>query len=151
MRARLIGFIPLLVTCAASEAGTPAAVQPSVSRARPAPPLASALTPYVASSDLLPDASFREQPPALEAIVAAPPVRPAGRRITLDVRDADIQDVCRLLADVGHANIVVAGDAHGTVTVKMHDVPWDEALDAIVLSKGLSLERRGEVIIVRSR
>jgi hypothetical protein len=81
---------------------------------------------------------------------AAPPARPRGRTIDLDVRGADIQDVCRLLADVGHVNIVVSDDVHGTVTVKMHDVPWDQALQAILLSKGLRTVEEANVIVVQA-
>jgi type IV pilus assembly protein PilQ len=72
----------------------------------------------------------------------------AGGTIDLDVRDADIHDVCRLLADVGHANIVVSDDVHGAVTVRMRHVPWDQALEAIAASKGLRIAHMADVILV---
>ncbi len=71
-----------------------------------------------------------------------------GRRIDLDVRDADLKDVCRLLADVGRVSIVVADEGSERVTVKMKGVPWDQALDLIVRTKGLRMEREGSVVIV---
>jgi type IV pilus assembly protein PilQ len=76
------------------------------------------------------------------------PMRSHGRTIDLDVRDADIHDVCHLLADVGHANIVVSDAVHGSVTVRMRKVPWDEALEVIAMSKGLRTVRQADVIVV---
>jgi type IV pilus assembly protein PilQ len=74
-----------------------------------------------------------------------------GRPIDLDVRGASVADVCRLLADVGHVSIVVADDVRGTVTVKLHHVPWESALTAILEAKGLASVRRDDVIVVTSR
>lgn len=71
-----------------------------------------------------------------------------GRPIDLDVKDADIHDVLRLLSDVGHANIVVADDVAGRVTVRMKHVPWDQALDVVARAKGLAVERDGGVMLV---
>lgn len=71
-----------------------------------------------------------------------------GARIDLDVKGADLQDVFRLISDVGKVNIVVAGDVTGTITLKLKNVPWDQALDVVARAKNLSLERDGNVIIV---
>jgi type IV pilus assembly protein PilQ len=71
-----------------------------------------------------------------------------GRRISLDFKDFDIHNVLRLLADVGGVNIVVADDVKGTVTITMKDVPWDQALDVILRSKGLGMQRDGNLIRV---
>lgn len=65
------------------------------------------------------------------------------------MKDADIQDVCRLLADVGGVNIVVGDEVHGRVTVRMKRVPWDQALDAIAETKGLRVVRDGNVVVVK--
>ncbi|MFO0741514.1 MAG: secretin and TonB N-terminal domain-containing protein [Labilithrix sp.] len=72
----------------------------------------------------------------------------SGRPIDLDVKDADIHDVFRLLSDVGHANLVVADDVSGRVTVRMRRVPWDQALDVVARAKGLSIERDGSVFMI---
>jgi hypothetical protein len=86
----------------------------------------------------------------LPRTVEGPPAAPAhGRLIDLDARDADIQDVCRLLADVGGVNIVAGDDVHGKVTVRMKRVPWDQALDAIAETKGLRVVREGNVVLVK--
>ena len=74
--------------------------------------------------------------------------RYAGRRIDLDLKDADIHNILRLLADVGHVNIVTADDVTGTVTIRMRNVPWDQALDVVLQAKGLGMVRSGNLIRV---
>lgn len=71
-----------------------------------------------------------------------------GRRIDLDFKDADIHNILRLLAEVGGVNIVTSDDVSGSVTIRMRDVPWDQALDVIMEAKGLGAERKGNLIRV---
>lgn len=84
---------------------------------------------------------------------AADPVPAAGRgftgrRIDLDLKDADIHNVLRLLADVGRVNIVTADEVTGSVTIRMRNVPWDQALDVVLQAKGLGQVRSGNMIRV---
>ena len=72
----------------------------------------------------------------------------SGRRVDLDFKDADLHNILRLLADVGKVNIVIADDVAGAVTIKMKNVPWDEALDVILKAKGLDKVRSGNLIRV---
>ena len=74
--------------------------------------------------------------------------RYTGRRIDLDFKGADIHNILRLLADVGQVNVVVADDVKGDVTIKMRDVPWDQALDVVLRSKGLGSVREGNLLRV---
>ncbi len=60
-----------------------------------------------------------------------------GRRIDLDLKDANIHNVLRLIGEVSRRNIVVADDVSGTVTIRLRNVPWDQALAVILQSKGL--------------
>ena len=71
-----------------------------------------------------------------------------GRRIDLDLKDADVHNVLRLLADVGQVNVVTADNVTGTVTIRMRNVPWDQALDIVLQSKGLGMVRTGNMIRV---
>lgn len=71
-----------------------------------------------------------------------------GRRIDLDLKDADIHNVLRLLADVGRVNIITADNVQGSVTIRMRNVPWDQALDVVLQSKELGMVRRGNMIRV---
>jgi type IV pilus assembly protein PilQ len=71
-----------------------------------------------------------------------------GRRIDLDLQNTDVHQVLRLLSDVGQVNIVTADNVAGTVTIKMRNVPWDQALDVVLQSKGLGMVRGGNIIRV---
>ena len=71
-----------------------------------------------------------------------------GRRIDLDLKDADIHNILRLLADVGRVNIVTADDVAGSVTIRMRNVPWDQALDVVLQAKSLGMVRSGNLIRV---
>jgi type IV pilus assembly protein PilQ len=72
----------------------------------------------------------------------------AGRRIDLDLKDADIHDVLRLFSDVGRVNIVTADNVSGSVTIRMRSVPWDQAMETVLQAKGLGMVRRGNLIRV---
>jgi type IV pilus assembly protein PilQ len=72
----------------------------------------------------------------------------SGRKIDLDFKDADIHNILRLLADVGKVNIVTADDVTGSVTIKMKNVPWDQALDVVLQAKSLGMVRTGNLIRV---
>jgi type IV pilus assembly protein PilQ len=74
--------------------------------------------------------------------------RYTGRRIDLDFKGADIHNILRLLADVGQMNIVTSDEVRGEVTIKMRDVPWDQALDVVLRAKGLGSVREGNLVRV---
>ena len=74
--------------------------------------------------------------------------RYSGRRIDLDFKDADIHNILRLLADVGNVNVVTGDAVAGTITIRMKNVPWDQALDVILRAKGLGQVREGNLIRV---
>lgn len=74
--------------------------------------------------------------------------RMARKRITIDLRNADIQNVLRLLADEGNINIVASDDVTGSVTLRLRSVPLDEALAIILRSKGLGWQQEGSVLRV---
>jgi type IV pilus assembly protein PilQ len=72
----------------------------------------------------------------------------SGRLIDLDLKNADIHNVLRLLSEVGNVNIITADDVGGSITIKMKSVPWDQALDVILNAKGLGMVRRGNLLRV---
>ena len=69
-----------------------------------------------------------------------------GKKITLDFKDADIDNILRLFAEVSDLNIITTEDVKGTVTVRLVDVPWDQAFDIILQSKNLGVEKIGNVM-----
>ncbi len=74
-----------------------------------------------------------------------------GTKIDLDFKDADIHNLLRLLADVGGVNIVIPDEIKYRVTVRMRRVPWDQALEVILASKGLWYERNGNLYRIAPR
>jgi len=68
--------------------------------------------------------------------------------VSLDVQSADVRDVVRFLADTGHVNILASGEVQGSITVRLIDVPWERALEAVLKLSGLAQERQGNIILV---
>ena len=80
--------------------------------------------------------------------VPASNVQYTGKKISLDFKDADIGNVIRLIAEVSNFNIITTEDVTGKVTLRLIDVPWDQAFDVILKSKGLGKAQEGNVIRV---
>jgi type IV pilus assembly protein PilQ len=70
----------------------------------------------------------------------------AGRRVSLDFKDADIANILRLIAEVSDLNVIAGEEVEGRVTIRLVDVPWDQALDVILLTRGLGFVRVGNVL-----
>jgi len=70
----------------------------------------------------------------------------SGRKLSLDFKDADIKNILRLIAEVSNLNIIVADEVTGKVTMRLVDVPWDQALDIILQSKRLDKRQAGNVV-----
>ena len=77
----------------------------------------------------------------------APPAT-SSQTISLDVQGAEVRDVLRLLAETGGVNILTGDGVQGTVTARLLDVPWEQALAAVLALTGLAQERQGNVILV---
>lgn len=74
--------------------------------------------------------------------------RCTGKKITVDLQNAEVGNVLRLLADVSGNNFVYGEEVKGKVTLKLREVPWEQALDVILKTKGLGMKRDGNVIRV---
>ncbi|MCM2129711.1 type IV pilus secretin PilQ [Larsenimonas rhizosphaerae] len=72
----------------------------------------------------------------------------AGQLITLDFQAIDIRAVLSLLAEEGGLNLVVSDSVQGSVTLDLQNVPWDQALDIVLKSKGLASRQEGSVLMV---
>src|SRR5882672_8077445 len=71
-----------------------------------------------------------------------------GERLTLNFQDIETRAVLQLLADASGQNIVVSDSVQGSVTLRLQNVPWDQALDIVLRTKGLDKRRNDNVIIV---
>ena len=69
-----------------------------------------------------------------------------GQKISLEFKDADIKNVFRLLAEVSGKNIVITDDVNRKITVRLIEVPWDQAMDLIIDTNGLGKDEVGNVI-----
>ncbi|MBS0168797.1 MAG: type IV pilus secretin PilQ [Nitrospira sp.] len=76
------------------------------------------------------------------------PSRFVGRRISLDFQQADISNVLRLIAEVSGFNIVVGEGVKSKVTMKLANVPWDQALDMLLKMNALGMIRQGNIVWV---
>ena len=103
------------------------------------------------------------EPKSVEKQAAVPPPKPqkggdekklidspekvyTGSKLSLDFKDADIKNILRLIAEVSNFNIITGDDVAGRITMRLVDVPWDQALDLILQAKGLGMSKVGNVI-----
>ena len=69
-----------------------------------------------------------------------------GKKISLDFQDIEVRRVLQLLADFTDINMVAADSVNGNITLRLKDVPWDQALDIVLKTKNLDKRRNGNVI-----
>ena len=69
-----------------------------------------------------------------------------GERISLDFQNADIHNVLRIIADVSGLNIVTSDEVKGNITIRLKNIPWDQALDVVLESKDLGKMSVGNVV-----
>jgi type IV pilus assembly protein PilQ len=113
----------------------------------------------------LPQPAVRPVPEPLPVPASASPQLPAsvatagqtvgqqytGEIVNIDVRDMDLKDFFRFIADVSGLNIVLDPAVSGSVTLTLTDVPWDQALDIVLKNHGLGSELQGNVLRIARR
>ncbi len=125
-----------------------AALRPEPADAPPAPVVHAAAVSSAPPVLSLPAPFEPQQPPGFEPQVPTGEVfeprtvgsgekKFTGHPITMDFKDGDLQDIFRLFADISGLNVVVNPGVSGKVTLKLTDVPWDQALDLILKTNGL--------------
>ncbi len=91
-------------------------------------------------------AGFTAEAPAYAAEGAPQQARYRGKRVSFEFKDIDIQNLLRVIAEISKKNIVVADDVSGKVTIRLRNVPWDQALDLILRTKNLGKEEVGNIV-----
>ena len=71
-----------------------------------------------------------------------------GERISLSFQSVDIRSLLQIIADVAGTNMVVSDSVNGEIAMRLQNVPWDQALDIILQSKGLGMRQEGNVMLV---
>jgi type IV pilus assembly protein PilQ len=74
-----------------------------------------------------------------------------GDKLSLNFQNIDVRSVLQVIADFTQLNIVTSDSVTGSVTLRLKDVPWDQALDIILQSRGLGMRRTGNVMLVAPR
>ena len=71
-----------------------------------------------------------------------------GERLSLNFQNVDVRALLQVIADFTNLNIVTSDSVQGTLTLRLKDVPWDQALDIVLQSKGLDMRKNGNVLLV---
>ncbi|MFN9572001.1 MAG: type IV pilus secretin PilQ [Betaproteobacteria bacterium] len=74
-----------------------------------------------------------------------------GERLSLNFQSVDVRSLLQVIADFTNLNIITSDSVSGSITLRLKDVPWDQALDIILQSKGLDMRKNGNVLIVAPR
>ena len=72
----------------------------------------------------------------------------SGERLSLNFQDIEVRSVLQLIADFTGLNVVVSDTVRGSLTLRLKNVPWDQALDIILKTKGLGMRQTGNVMLV---
>lgn len=83
-----------------------------------------------------------------KAVRDAKPTHYAGERLSLNFQDIEVRSVLQLIADFTGLNIITTDTVDGNITLRLQNVPWDQALDIILKTKGLSKREDAGVILV---
>jgi type IV pilus assembly protein PilQ len=75
----------------------------------------------------------------------------AGEKLTLNFQDISVREALNVIADFTELNMVISDSVTGNLTLRLKDVPWDQALDIILQSRGLDMRKSGNVIQVAPR
>jgi type IV pilus secretin PilQ/predicted competence protein len=84
--------------------------------------------------------------PQLPSTTPTPTPQYTGEIISLDLKDYDIKDFFRLISEISGLNVVLDPNVSGTVTLKLTDVPWDQALDVVLKNSQLGGQLQGNVL-----
>lgn len=121
----------------------------------PEPPKPLAVKPPEAPSAPAPGAEIAPpKPPAQAARVESPPVQTPpteARKISLDFRDADLRLVFHKIAEEANLNIAVSDAVQGKITLRLTDVPWDQALDLILQTRRLAKVQEGNTLTIMTQ
>lgn len=74
-----------------------------------------------------------------------------GKLISIDLQDADIENVLRLLASIEDYNLIIDEGVSGKISLKLYNIPWDQALDLILLQKNLGVVIKGNIMRIATQ
>jgi type IV pilus assembly protein PilQ len=74
-----------------------------------------------------------------------------GEKLSLNFQNIDVRAVLQVIADFTGLNIITSDTVQGNLTLRLKDVPWDQALDIIMQTKGLDMRKNGNVVLIAPR
>lgn len=74
-----------------------------------------------------------------------------GERLSLNFQNVDVRSLLQVIGDFTNTNIITSDSVGGNITLRLKDVPWDQALDIILQAKGLDMRKNGNVMLVAPR
>ncbi|MEZ0390827.1 MAG: type IV pilus secretin PilQ [Pseudobdellovibrionaceae bacterium] len=135
-----------------SEGNSLLIVQTNAAGGAPAEPVATGQIESVESGEL--EGASRQEEKSQTALLSASSLEEFisgntkfyGKKISLEVSEMDIREVFRLIGEESGINLVVSDDVKGTVTLKLREVPWDQALVVILKARKLGYTRAGNIL-----
>lgn len=106
-----------------------------------APETKSLATPAMSAANLA-----KEQQQTMQAPKVGPRPKYTGAPYSFNLKDADLKDFFRAIAEITGLNIVLDPNVKGTLTLDVHDVPWDQALDIVLQNNNLDKQLNGNVL-----
>lgn len=88
------------------------------------------------------------KPTPKEAVKRKPETVYTGQKLSLNFQDIEVRSVLQLIADFTNLNLVASDSVKDRITIRLQNVPWDQALDIILRTKGLAQRRNGNVIMI---
>ena len=104
------------------------------------------ITPKAATSSRAVGGTADVRAAAAQVSAANAAVRYAGKPVTFNFQDVPVRTVLQLIAEESGLNIVASDTVQGNVTLRLVNVPWDQALDIVLQAKGLDKRRSGNVV-----
>ena len=74
-----------------------------------------------------------------------------GEKLSLNFQNIDVRAVLQVIADFTGLNIITSDTVQGSLTLRLKDMPWDQALDIILQTKGLDMRKNGNVVLIAPR
>ena len=93
----------------------------------------------------------KQAPQTGSAKMYPPEKKYTGEKMTLDFSDADIRNILKLIGEISKLNIVWGPEVKGTVSMRLKNVPWDQALDLVLETNDLGMRREGNIIWVTTK
>ncbi len=104
-----------------------------------------------ANGSSAPNAGDQIEKVAEQAAPVSGKARYNGRKVTLEFADAEVRKIFQLLSEVSNKNFVLGDEVTGTISLKLVNVPWDQALDIILDTKGLDKREEGTIVLIRGK